>query len=300
MKNGKIVGVGEIMLQITLDKDFCAPGNSELNFSGFELDVLLKLHNMGVPVKMVTRLPGNLLGSSIRYWMESLHMDTGALASGGERIGIRYCSPQNHYSTSLAHYDRLNTSFSGAQEDDFDWEHIFHDVNWFHFSEFAACANESTLQLCMRACEKAKSMGVKISCDLSVTDSEWSPFLTRISMHPLMSYVDVLFADWQEFRKTFETEDSANELLCDDDQNYIYDLMKRVLREYSLEKVVVTMNEGLDERKNRRYVYLMTDENVFMQATPDEKITKETFISKFIFEKMKGNKDKIVFERAII
>lgn len=49
-----------------------------------------------------------------------------------------------------------------------DWEKIFADADWFHWSGIAASLSQEGADACLEALQTADRMGLTISCDLNV------------------------------------------------------------------------------------------------------------------------------------
>ena len=54
-------------------------------------------------------------------------------------------------------YDRSNSSISQATENDFDWEFIFKDATWFHFTGITPALGTNVAKLTEQAAKTAKN-----------------------------------------------------------------------------------------------------------------------------------------------
>ena len=64
-------------------------------------------------------------------------------------------------------YDREGSSFATLRPGMIDWEKIFSDAGWFHWSGIAAALSQDGADTCREALEVADRMGLTISCDLN-------------------------------------------------------------------------------------------------------------------------------------
>ena len=75
-----------------------------------------------------------------------------------------------------------------------DWETIFADAGWFHWSGIAAALSQEGADACREALEIADRMGLTISCDLNFRKKLWNYGCTAAEvMQPLVQYSDVIF-----------------------------------------------------------------------------------------------------------
>lgn len=54
-------------------------------------------------------------------------------------------------------YDRAGSSIAMSSNQDFDWEKIFLNADWFHFTGITPALNDSVAAICKEACVVAKN-----------------------------------------------------------------------------------------------------------------------------------------------
>ena len=165
----KIVTFGEIMLRLQTynHERFIQARGLEATYGGGEANVAVSLANYGMHAQFVTKLPDNPIGSACLAEIRKHGVDTSAIARGGERLGIYYCEKGASQRASNVVYDRAHSSISTADKNDFNWDEIFKDADWFHFTGITPALNDGVAELCMDACKAAKAHNVQISCDLN-------------------------------------------------------------------------------------------------------------------------------------
>ncbi|MEJ0081342.1 MAG: hypothetical protein WDM78_10450 [Puia sp.] len=47
-----------------------------------------------------------------------------------------------------------------------NWDHVLHDISWFHFSAISPALNESVAAVCLEALQAASKRNIIISIDL--------------------------------------------------------------------------------------------------------------------------------------
>ena len=87
-------------------------------------------------------------------------------------------------------YDRAGSSFSTLRPGMIDWETVFADAGWFHWSGVAAALSQSGADTCLEALQTADRMGLTISCDLNFRKKLWNYGSSAAEvMQPLVQYI---------------------------------------------------------------------------------------------------------------
>lgn len=198
----KIVAFGEIMLRLT------PPGNRrfgqsplfEAGFGGSEANVAVSLANYGIRSEMVTCLPANRIATAAIDDLRSNGVETARILRRGGRMGLYYMEKAAALRSSQVVYDRDGSSFATLRPGMIDWEEIFRDANWFHWSGIAAAVSASTAEVCAEAIATARRMGLTVSCDLNYRKNLWRYGKTaQETMLPMLSACDALFGTDDEY-----------------------------------------------------------------------------------------------------
>ena len=202
----KVVTFGEIMLRlappgflrITQTRSFDAI------YAGAEANVAITLANLGQPADFVTRLPPNDLGDACINYLRQFGVGTEKIVRGGERLGIYFLEIGAAQRANRVIYDRANSSFATASPKDFDWDKIFADACWFHWTGITPAVSENAANICLEAVKKAKSMNLTVSCDLNYRAALWKWGKTaKEVMSQLVEFVDVMVANEEDAEKVF-------------------------------------------------------------------------------------------------
>ena len=171
----KVVTFGEIMMRLSTPRHtrFQQATSFDINFGGGEANVSSSLAIMGVPASHVTRFPENDLGNAAinTYRRYGLSMDD--VVKGGDRIGIYYVEQGAAMRPSKVIYDRADSAFATLKPSEFNWEHIFEDAQWFHFTGITPAISESAAQACLDAAQTASRLGLKVSADVGYRSNLW-------------------------------------------------------------------------------------------------------------------------------
>jgi 2-dehydro-3-deoxygluconokinase len=163
---------------------------------GAELNVATALATWQLPVKYCTALPDNIISKDIRDYLEQKHIDTSAVILSGERIGLYYLKEGADMKSQENVFDRKYSSFSTLGTGIVDWETIFLDVSWFHFSAIAPAVSASAAALCKEALEEAKKRGITISVDLNYRSLLWKYGKQPHEVMPeLVQYCDLVMGN---------------------------------------------------------------------------------------------------------
>lgn len=253
MEKKKFVGFGEVLLRMSPDGylKFAQAERFNLSYSGAEGNMAIALSYMGMPAEMVTKFPDNEIGRCAKRTLDKYSVKTDNIAWGGERLGVYYLERGASQRPSKIIYDRKHTAISEASPSDFDWDRIFADAGWFHFTGITVALSDNLREICEIACKAAKKHGVKVSCDLNYRKSLWTTEQAQQAMKPLMQYVDVLFANEEDSEKVLgvkatDTDITQGKLSLD---GYI-SLAENLTKEYGFESVAITLRESISASVN--------------------------------------------------
>ena len=200
IKLGKVVGFGEIMVRLQ------PPGYLKLlqadtfqvSYAGAEANVLVSLSRFGHKTDYITKLPCSEMSEAVVGALCRHRVGVDNIVYGGERLGLYYLERGASQRPSKVIYDRKYSAISEAKRDEFDWNYIFKDADWFHFSGITAALSPSMPDICEDACKVAKALGVKISCDLNYRATLWSRQDATRAMSHLARYVDVMIGNEED------------------------------------------------------------------------------------------------------
>ena len=103
-------------------------------------------------------------------------------------------------------YDRKHSAIATAEADDFDWEAIFRDAQWFHFTGITPALSENLAEICLQACKIAKANGIVVSCDLNYRSKLWTKEKANATMSKLAPYVEPGEYELSPWVKAIESE----------------------------------------------------------------------------------------------
>lgn len=239
----KIVCFGEIMMRLNpLNKErFIQADNFAISYSGAEANVCASLANYfedSSQIYFVSKVPANELGKSSIKTLRSQNINTEYVVQGGQRLGLYFLEEGASQRPSKVIYDRKNSSFAESSVTDYNWDIIFEDCSWFHFSGITPALSENLAEICKMACKKAKEKNIKISCDLNYRKKLWTTEKANSVMSELFEFVDICIANEEDVQNVFGLQGSYEELA------------QKIIQRFSCKLVAFTLRESFSADKN--------------------------------------------------
>ena len=268
----KVVLFGEIMLRLSPEgfNRFVQADKFNVHYGGSEANVAFSLANYGINTSCVTKLPDNEIGQSAFNKLRQFGVGTSNIINEGERLGIYYLEKGASQRPSKVIYDRSNSAIAESGLDDFNWDEIFKDSNWFHFSGITPALSDNLAKICLIACKKAKEYGIAVSCDLNYRAKLWSEDKAKKVMTKIMKYVDICIANEEDIEKVFgikagNTDVNQGKL---DYESYKV-VADELLNKFNLSKVACTLRTSLSASDNK-WTSMLYDGDEFYQANEYE------------------------------
>ncbi len=210
--NKKVITFGEIMLRLTPpdNKRFIQADKFEIIYGGGEANTAVSLANYGIDAYFVTRLPDNPMGQAALNHVRRFGVNTDYILRGGPRLGIYYCENGASQRPSNVIYDRAHSAIAETEPGEFDWDQIFADSEWFHFTGITPALSENMSEVTLNAVKAARKKGLKISCDLNYRAKLWSRERAEEVMTELMDYVDVIIANEEDAEMVFDIKSGSD------------------------------------------------------------------------------------------
>ena len=224
-------------------------------FGGGEANVAVSLANYGVEVDFVTRLPQNDIAAACVGELRRYGVGVNNIVYGGERLGIYFLETGAVARPSKVVYDRAHSSISTIEPGMIDWESVFAEADWFHWTGITPAISASAAEVCLEACRVANRMGITVSCDLNYRKNLWKYGKTADEVMPaLVECCDVILGNEEDAEKVFgikpegfdvaategKVEQAAFESVC-------RQLMERFPR---AKKVIITLRGSINANHN--------------------------------------------------
>ncbi len=171
----KVITFGEVMMRLSTQghSRFAQTNHFEITFGGGDANVASSLAQLGIPSSHVTKFPAHQLGDMAINFFKKNNVDTQFITRGGERIGQYFVENGSGMRSTQVVYDRFHSSFSTLDPQEYNWEKIFENAQWFHFTGITPAISESAAEACLEAVKMAKKMGIYISADVNYRKNLW-------------------------------------------------------------------------------------------------------------------------------
>jgi len=270
----KVVGFGEIMMRLSTPnfQRFAQVRSFDVIYAGSEANVLIALSNFGIPVDFVTRLPNNALGDACLNYLRQFGVGVDKIIRGGDRLGTYFLEIGAVHRPSKVIYDRANSAFATIEPHMLDWEKIFSDACWFHWSGITPAVSKGAAETCLEAVKKAKAMGLTVSCDINYRAKLWKWGKTpKEVMSELVKYVDVLLGNEEDAEKVFgvkapEVEVEVGKVIPERYEYVARELMKMFP---NVSKVAISLRGSISASHNTWAGVLYDGEKLYISPSYD-------------------------------
>lgn len=250
---GKIITFGEIMLRLAPQghERFVQAETFGATYGGGEANVAISLANFGLNAKFITKLPAHEIGQAAVNALRRYGVDTSGIVRGGKRIGIYYLEKGASQRASKVIYDRADSAIANALPSDFDWDAIFADAEWFHFTGITPALGENVANICKDACQAAKRKGLTVSCDLNYRKKLWTRDEAGRVMSGLMEYVDVCIANEDDAADVFDIQATDSDVTSGKlDHAGYQDVAKQLSQRFGFRAVAITLRSSISADDN--------------------------------------------------
>lgn len=270
----KVVTFGEIMLRLASPGylRFSQSSQLEATFGGGEANVAVSLANYGIPASFVSRLPKNDIGDWAIQNLRKYNVQTQDILRGGERVGIYFLETGAVARASKVVYDRAGSAIADIQPGMLDWEAIFKDANWFHWTGITPALSEGAATTCLEGIKMANKLGVTVSTDLNFRKNLWKYGKTASEVMPeLVEGCDVILGNEEDAEKVFHIQPEGVDVTAGHVEAAAYESVCRQLvkRFPRAKKVIITLRGSINANHNTWAGTLFNGEQMFFSPQYD-------------------------------
>jgi len=225
----------------------------DVTYGGGESNVAVSLANFGLETEFVTRLPQNDIGEACLQSLRRYGVGTRFVQRGGNRLGIYFLENGAVMRGSQVIYDRADSSFATVSSKTFDWQAIFADAAWFHWTGITPSLSAGAAGVCLEAVRAAHEMGVTVSCDLNYRAKlwKWGSPASKV-MEELVANCDVAIGNEEDAEKVFgikapDTDVTQGNVTADHYQYVCETLAKRFP---GLKTIAITLRGSISASHN--------------------------------------------------
>ncbi|MDR2952449.1 MAG: sugar kinase [Treponema sp.] len=249
----KAVTFGEIMLRLAPEGyyRFVQAVSYGATYGGGEANVAVSLAGFGVDAAFVTKLPKHEIGQGAVNKLREFGVDTSCIVRGGNRVGIYFLEKGASQRPSKVIYDRAYSSIAMAADNDFDWDKIFQNASWFHFTGITPALSDGVAGICLAACQKAQAKGLTVSCDLNYRQNLWTREKAGEVMSRLMEYVDVCIANEEDAADVFGIRASGSDVTSGKINHEGYKgVALALIKRFNFKQAAITLRESISANDN--------------------------------------------------
>ncbi|MCF8300624.1 MAG: sugar kinase [Haliscomenobacter sp.] len=270
----KVVTFGEIMLRLASPGylRFSQSSQLEATFGGGEANVAVSLANYGIPASFVSRLPKNDIGDWAIQNLRKYNVQTQDILRGGERVGIYFLETGAVARASKVVYDRAGSAIADIQPGMLDWEAIFKDANWFHWTGITPALSEGAAATCLEGIKMANKLGITVSTDLNFRKNLWKYGKTAAEVMPdLVAGCDVILGNEEDAEKVFHIQPEGVDVTAGHVEAAAYESVCRQLvkRFPRAKKVIITLRGSINANHNTWAGTLFNGEKIFFSPQYD-------------------------------
>jgi 2-dehydro-3-deoxygluconokinase len=249
----KVITFGEIMLRLAPEGyyRFVQAASFGAIYGGGEANVAISLANFGVDTAFVTKLPTHEIGQAALNTLRQFGVDTSKIVRGGSRVGIYFLEKGASQRASKVIYDRAGSSIATAAVSDFDWDSVFKDASWFHFTGITPALGDTAADITLEAVKAAKAKGLTISCDLNYRKNLWSREKAGEVMGRLVPNVDICIANEEDASDVFGIKAGNTDITTGKISREGYKEVAKALSDrFGFKTVAITLRESISANDN--------------------------------------------------
>ncbi|MDI3520655.1 MAG: 2-dehydro-3-deoxygluconokinase [Anaerophaga sp.] len=272
MSKKRVVTFGEIMLRLSTPGflRFSQATSYNANFGGGEANVAVSLANYGIESRFVTRLPNNDLGRACRMELEKYGVDTSKISHGGERLGIYFLETGAVARPGKVIYDRAHSSFATVGSGLFDWDEIFRDADWFHWTGITPAVSQGAADACLEAVKTANKKGITVSCDLNYRKNLWKYGKKANEVMPeLVSGCDIVLGNEEDAEMVLGIKPEGVDITSGQVEAEAYrSVSQQIMKQFPrVKKVITTLRGSISASHNSWSGVLYDGKNLYTAPT---------------------------------
>ena len=274
----KVVTFGEIMLRLAPPGflRFSQASHFEVVYGGGESNVAVSLANYGIPVDFVTRLPDNDIGHCALMEMRKRGVGTGKILFGGDRLGIYFLETGAVSRGSKVVYDRAHSAMAEIRAGMIDWEVVFDNAQWFHWTGITPAISQGAADACLEAVKAAKKLGLTVSTDLNYRAKLWRYGVKpEAIMTELTSYCDIILGNEEDAEKHFGIKPEGLDITTQGEHvkaEAFLSVCQQMMQKFPNAKKVITTLRGSISASHNSWAGVLYDGQT-MYKSPEYQIT---------------------------
>lgn len=243
-KTKKVITFGDVMMRLSTPGNarFTQATNLNILYAGSEANVAASLAQFGIETTHVTRFPDNDLGVAATQTLKKWGVDTSSIIYGPQRMGLYFLENGSMQRSSRIVYDRFDSAFAHIKAGMINWDDVFKDASWFHWTGIAAAISQGAADVCLEALQAAKLKGLTVSGDINYRRNLWQYGKKAQEVMPaLIDHTHIIVAGVADMENCADISGEPFETAC---KNFI-------TRFPNVKKITTTIRESISSSHNR-------------------------------------------------
>jgi 2-dehydro-3-deoxygluconokinase len=202
--------------------------------------------------------------------LEKYGVDTSKITHGGERLGIYFLETGAVARPSKVIYDRAHSSFATVGSGLFDWDEIFRDANWFHWTGITPAISQGAADACLEAIKTANKKGITVSCDLNYRKNLWKYGKKANEVMPeLVSGCDIVLGNEEDAGMVLGIKPEGVDITGGQVEAEAYrSVSEQIMKQYPrVKKVITTLRGSISASHNSWSGVLYDGKNLYTAPT---------------------------------
>ncbi len=226
------------------------PGNARFTqaahlnilYAGSEANVAASLSLFGLKTAHVTRFPDNDFGTAATQSLKKLGVDTSHILYGPQRMGLYFLENGSMQRSSRIVYDRFDSAFAHITPGTVDWNEVFKDASWFHWTGITPAISQGAADVCLEALQVAKKKGLTVSGDINYRRNLWQYGKTALDVMPaLIEHTHIVVAGVADMENCANISGDSFEDTC-----------KKFMKRFSnVKKMTTTLRNPISSSHNK-------------------------------------------------
>ncbi|MGB5983058.1 MAG: sugar kinase [Nonlabens sp.] len=260
----KVVTLGEVLMRLTVPdyKRMFQCVNFDVTFGGSEANVGVSLAHFGLKNTHITALPTHALGERVSRFLKLNGVSNKGIVRKEGRLGVYYLESGAMQRPSRIVYDRFDTTFADLKVEDVDWDAVFKNADWFHYSGITPAISQNAADVTLHALQEAKKRGLTTSGDINYRRNLWQYCKGPLNVMPgLVELTDVIVGSVHDLENCLNITGDTWQTACD-----------AVTKKYPSAKVFSkTMRNSMSASRNELSAVLYKDGTVYTSRVHEMK-----------------------------
>ena len=256
-------------------KRFSQTYHFDVVYGGGESNVAVSLANYGLQSHFVSRIPDNDIGQCAVMELRKRGVNTESILREGERLGIYFLETGAVSRGSKVVYDRAGSGMATIESGMIDWESVFKDADWFHWTGITPALSQGAADACLEAIKTANRLGVPVSTDLNYRKKLWKYGKQPGEVMPaLVEGCDVILGNEEDAEKHFDLHPEGVDVTQGgsvDGKAYL-SVLKQLQKMFPRAKKVITTLRGSISASHNSWTGVLYDGKTLYSA-PSYEIT---------------------------